>query len=131
MAKSKTKTVYKLVPRRPQSHRRQQVSRGLGIFKGGLGNVKRTLEPYATALGMGTIFVAGGSKVFPAMSMQQAQIAGVVGEYVGGGIKGAIGAELIKKLAGVPSIFDTGLSGLFGGGGGQQQMMSGGNSALL
>lgn len=131
MAKTKTRTIV-LRPSMRVHHRtsrRASVSRGIGIFKGGLGGVKRTLEPYATALGMGTIFVAGASKVKPDLSMQQAQIVGLAGEYIGGGFKGALGAEALKAIMGLPSVF-TSLNIL--GGGGQQQMQNlGGGSALL
>lgn len=137
MAKSRQVVVLRPSMRQPsRPSRRHRVARGFGRgisgARGALGNIRRTLDPYATALGMGTIFVAAGSKVSPNMSMQMAQFVGLAGEYVGGGIKGAIGAEVIKALVGAPSILTSfNLGGLFGGGGGQPQMPQGGNSAFL
>lgn len=86
-------------------------SRGRGIL-GGLGGIRKYLDPAAAALGYGTIAVAAYSKLQPNGSMQTAQMAGLAGEYIGGGFTGLIMAEIIKSVAGVPSL----LSGLGLGG---------------
>lgn len=140
MAKSKssTKTIVLSPDMRmgrfqsARAHARFAKRRGGELFKGGLGTIKRTLDEPAKALGYGTIAVAAYSKIQPNGSMQTAQLAGLAGEYFGGGFKGVIGAELIKAIAGVTSVFSgLSLGGIFGGGGGQQQMNTGGGSGFL
>ena len=112
------------MPKRKESRRRSVVKyvkrvatrrNARGFLSGGLSSfngVKNTLAPYALALGMGTIFVAGASKVKPDLSMQNAQYVGLAGEYIGGGFKGLLGAEILKTIMGVPSA----LSGILGKG---------------
>lgn len=133
MAKSKssTRTIVLRPSMRVNHHRGSAgIRRAGGFLKGGLGGIKRTLDEPAKALGYGTIAVAAYSKIQPNGSTQTAQLAGLAGEYFGGGFKGVLGAELIKAIAGVPNVFSgLSLSGIFGGG--QQQQMQSGGSGLL
>lgn len=132
-SKSQTIVLRPSMRQAPRKSHRQSITSGFRGVKGSLAGIKRMTQPYAEALGDGTIAVALATRVKPDLTMGQAQMIGLAGEYVGGGVKGAIGAEVIKALLGAPSIFTNfSLGNLFGSGGGQQQMMqSGGGSALL
>jgi len=111
---------------RGRSYTKRHVTRKStrGFLGGGLSSIngiKNTLAPYAMSLGMGTIGVAALTKFKPNASMQTAQMVGLAAEYIGGGVKGLIGAEVIKKLVGAPSLLD---GGLFGGGQTNSMQMS-------
>lgn len=85
-------------------------SRSHGGF-GKLGGFLRnpTLMKVALGLGFGTIGALAASKFSP----NNTQLVSLGAAYLGGGIEGAIGAELVKAFAGAPSI----LGNIFGGGG--------------
>lgn len=108
-----------------KKHRKKSSGGGGGKdgIKGSLKGIVDKVRPYATALGLGTITVLALSKLAPNTSMQTAQIASVAVPYFGGlPIEAILGAEVLKLVAGAPSILQ-GLGGLgTGGGGGGQQM---------
>lgn len=116
---------------RLRGYARYAQRRGKEKLFAGSNKLKSTLDPYAKALGYGTLAVAAYSKVQPNGSMQTAQLAGLAGEYYGGGLKGAIGAEIIKAFVGAPSLLSgLNLGNILGGQQNQMQTMTG-NSMLL
>lgn len=111
----RTRRVSKMARRRFGRIRRfgRRRSGGGGGF--GLGKVTGVfrmpiVQKTALALGIGTITALLASKVAP----QYTSPAAVIGEFVGGGVVGVVGAELVKTVAGVPSAFGSILGG-FGG----------------
>lgn len=121
--KSATRVKRVSISRKPMARRRtrravRRVGRGLrsiGKARGKFGNFLRQglVGDAASALGAGLIVSAVTNRVMPSIT----PFAAIGGAYLAGGIKGAVVAELIKPMIGMPSILPSimgGFGGLFG-----------------
>jgi hypothetical protein len=94
-------------PRSMGKKRNKSKSGGGGALrgiKGQLGGIINKVRPYALALGMGSVAVLALSKLKPDASMQTATFASAGAAYLAAGFEGMIGAEIIKAIAGAPSL---------------------------
>jgi len=109
---------------KPMARRRtRRVSRGIrrgigriGSARGKFGSFLKsgTIGDTTQALGAGLVIGAVTDRVMP----QVTPFASAAGEYLAGGVKGMVIAELIKPIIGLPSILPnitSGFGGLFGG----------------
>jgi len=109
---------------KPMARRRtRRISRGIrrgvgriGSARGKFGSFLRTgtIGEASSALGAGLVVGAVTDRVMP----QVTPFASAAGEYLAGGVKGMVIAELIKPIIGLPSILPnitSGFGGLFGG----------------
>ena len=96
----------------------RRISRGLGRIgsaRGKFGTFLKsgTIGDTTQALGAGLVVGAVTDRVMP----QITPFASAAGEYLAGGVKGMVIAELIKPMIGLPSILPnitSGFGGLFG-----------------
>jgi hypothetical protein len=84
---------------------------GGGGRLGKIGGIFRnsTIQRVGLSLGIGTIVALVTSRLAPNFT----PVAALAGEYLGGGIEGAIGAEAVKLISGAPSILN-GIGGIGG-----------------